>query len=75
MTVSEAIAKSALERKESRGGHFRDDFPEKKDEFSKFNHIIKKGKKEGDKTKMKPFTELSDPEVKSLVAYIRSFKK
>src|SRR6478735_3535852 len=27
LTVSEAITRSALERRESRGGHFRDDFP------------------------------------------------
>jgi succinate dehydrogenase / fumarate reductase flavoprotein subunit len=37
LSVAEAIARSASERKESRGGHFREDFPAKSDEFSKFN--------------------------------------
>jgi len=37
LDVSEAIARSAIERKESRGGHFREDFPEKRDEFASFN--------------------------------------
>lgn len=37
LDVSEAITRSAIERKESRGGHFREDFQEKKDEFSAFN--------------------------------------
>jgi succinate dehydrogenase / fumarate reductase, flavoprotein subunit len=43
LTVSEAIARSALARRESRGGHFRDDYPDKSDEFATFNHIIRKG--------------------------------
>ena len=42
LTVSEAITKSAIERKESRGGHFRDDFPNKDAGFGKVNIIIKK---------------------------------
>jgi mono/diheme cytochrome c family protein len=36
---------------------------------------IKEGVKDGDKTKMKAFTDLSDDDVKALVAYVRSFKK
>jgi succinate dehydrogenase flavoprotein subunit len=37
LVVSEAIALSALERKESRGGHFRADYPDKDPEFGSFN--------------------------------------
>jgi succinate dehydrogenase / fumarate reductase flavoprotein subunit len=43
LTVSEAIALSAIERKESRGGHFRDDYPEKRDEFATLNVMVKQG--------------------------------
>jgi succinate dehydrogenase / fumarate reductase flavoprotein subunit len=39
LIVSEAIARSALARKESRGGHFRDDFPDKDPAYAGFNHI------------------------------------
>ena len=43
LTVSEALTRCAIERKESRGAQFREDYPEKSDEFSKINMIIKKG--------------------------------
>ena len=36
---------------------------------------IKEGVKADDKTKMKPFSDLTDDEVKALVAHVRSFKK
>ncbi|MEQ1586415.1 MAG: fumarate reductase/succinate dehydrogenase flavoprotein subunit [Cyclobacteriaceae bacterium] len=42
LTVARAIAISAKERKESRGGHFREDFPEKSTEFSNVNMTLKK---------------------------------
>jgi len=37
LTVSEAVARSAIERTESRGGHFRDDFPSQAAEWGKVN--------------------------------------
>jgi succinate dehydrogenase / fumarate reductase flavoprotein subunit len=37
LTVSEAITRCAIERKESRGGHFREDYPEKVAEFGTVN--------------------------------------
>jgi succinate dehydrogenase / fumarate reductase flavoprotein subunit len=43
LTVSEAVARSAIERKESRGGHFREDYPDKVTEFSTINVAVRQG--------------------------------
>jgi len=43
LTVSEAIALSAIDRKESRGAHFREDYPEKSAAAAKFNLTIRRG--------------------------------
>ena len=40
LVVSECIAKAALEREESRGGHTRDDFPGPSDEWGKVNLVL-----------------------------------
>jgi len=42
ITVSEAVTMCALQRKESRGAHFREDYPQKDPEYGKFNLVIKK---------------------------------
>ncbi len=40
LTISEAITLCSLDRKESRGGHFREDFPNKDPEAQKYNSVI-----------------------------------
>jgi len=60
LTVAEAIARAAKERKESRGGHFREDFPGKSEEFGKINIAIRKNTS-GDMNVMKvPKTPLRE---------------
>ncbi|MGO8968551.1 MAG: fumarate reductase/succinate dehydrogenase flavoprotein subunit [Myxococcaceae bacterium] len=43
LTISEAITRAAIERKESRGGHFREDFPDKDPAFAAVNVVVRKG--------------------------------
>jgi succinate dehydrogenase / fumarate reductase, flavoprotein subunit len=66
LTVSEAIALSARERKESRGGHFRDDFPEKDAVFSQFNHVVKRDADGQMQLRREPIKALS-PELQQIV--------
>jgi len=43
LDVSEAITRAALERRESRGGHFREDHPDKSAEFGACNILTRRG--------------------------------
>jgi succinate dehydrogenase / fumarate reductase flavoprotein subunit len=43
LMASEAVTRSALERKESRGAHFREDFPDKDPASARFNVVVRKG--------------------------------
>ena len=48
LTVSEAITRAAIERKESRGAQFRDDYPDKERAFAKVNTMISQGERRHD---------------------------
>jgi succinate dehydrogenase / fumarate reductase flavoprotein subunit len=60
LTVSEAITRAALERKESRGAQFRDDYPAKADEFGKVNMILWKGDNGAMQIRREPLPEIPD---------------
>jgi succinate dehydrogenase / fumarate reductase flavoprotein subunit len=66
LTVSEAITRSAIDRKESRGGHFRDDFPEKSNEYGAFNIVVKKGQN-GDMQLERVPIPPTPPELKAII--------
>jgi succinate dehydrogenase / fumarate reductase flavoprotein subunit len=43
LDISEAITRAALDRRESRGGHFRDDYPDKDPGAAGYNTVIQRG--------------------------------
>jgi succinate dehydrogenase / fumarate reductase flavoprotein subunit len=65
LTVSEAITRCALERQESRGGHFREDFPDKDAGFGKLNLVVRKDE-DGMRLERIPIPELP-PELKQVI--------
>jgi len=66
LAVSEAIARSAIERKESRGGHFREDFPEKVAEYATFNIVTRQRPDGSMEVRRVPLPPLP-PELKQII--------
>jgi succinate dehydrogenase / fumarate reductase flavoprotein subunit len=58
LTVSEAITRAGIERKESRGAQFREDYPNKDEAYGKFNIIIQKGADGGMQVTRRPIPEM-----------------
>ena len=66
LTVSEAVTRAALDRKESRGGHFREDYPDKDPVGGSFNIVVRKGEDAQMRLSREPVPEIP-PELKRIV--------
>ncbi|HVF72733.1 MAG TPA: fumarate reductase/succinate dehydrogenase flavoprotein subunit [Chthoniobacterales bacterium] len=60
LTVSEAVTRAALERKESRGAQFREDYPDKDERFSKVNTITRRAEDGTMEVRLEPLAEMPD---------------
>ncbi len=60
LICSEAVARSAIERRESRGGHFREDFEQKDPNYATFNIICRKGPDGRMQIQRRPIPEIRD---------------
>jgi len=60
LIVSEAITRAALERKESRGAQFREDYPNRDEQFGKVNTVISKTEDGLMQISLEPLPEMPD---------------
>jgi len=66
LTVAEAVTRAALERRESRGAQFREDYPEKSEECGKFNILLRKGPEGGMQVVREPVVAMR-PDLKQII--------
>ena len=66
LTVAEAVVLAGQARKESRGAHFRDDFPDKDPAYGAFNFVVRKGADAGMELERVPLAEMP-PELRQVI--------
>ena len=59
LIISEAVARAAIERKESRGAQFREDYPSKDPESAKFNIVLRRDG-DGMQVRREPIPEIRE---------------
>src|SRR5262245_61260633 len=66
LVVAEMVARSALERKESRGAQFREDYPDKDESFGRVNLVVRKSPEGEVQISRRPIPEMPE-ELKKVI--------
>ncbi len=66
LVISEAVARSALDRTESRGAHTRNDFPGKNEACGKVNTVVRKGADGAMEVQQHPIAEMR-PDLQAII--------